>query len=214
MGIAPQPDAFTRSDYLSTPAPHRGVKESYVNAPMVPTRPRWQEQAACRGVGPDAFFPERGQGVGEALAYCDRCPVVAECRAYSESLEDQMWRFGVWGGRAATQRRTARTVEILTAEGKPSTCACGKPVRYPAAGLCGRCYERQRARLEIPSTYTCAICGKAFGTLKGAHQHLAGWHWVDDRDERTRNVITRAGRPAKDDPIDAAQRRHPTGRMK
>lgn len=201
MGLRnPHNDAMTRGQYLSEPDMRPGVKESYVNAPMVSVRPRWQEQAACRGVGPDLFFPERGDQVAAALAYCDTCPVVAECRTYSENLEDQMGRFGVWGGLPANQRRTSKVVQILTAEGRSPTCTdCGlRPVRYRDAGLCSRCYGRQRARKAVPSTYTCTICSKPYATLKGVHQHLASGHWIDDQAERNRNVITRIGRPAKE----------------
>lgn len=203
MGLRnPHNDALTRSDYLAQPDLRPGVKESYVNAPTVAARPRWQEQAACRGVGPDIFFPERGGSTSEARAYCEVCPVTAECGSYAESLEDQMGRFGVWGGMAANQRRSARVVDILASRGLPTTCSgCGGGIKYPKAGLCGRCYGRQRARRALPSTYTCAICQRSFGSLKGAHQHLAGSHWIDDRAERARNVITRMGRPAKVAPI-------------
>ena len=201
MGLRnPHNDALTRGDYLAQPDLRPGVKESYVNAPTVAARPRWQEQAACRGVGPDIFFPERGVQVDAALAYRDACPVVDECRTYSEGLEDQMGRFGVWGGLPANQRRTSKVVQILTAEGRSPICTgCDlRPVRYRDAGLCSRCYERQRARKAVPSTYTCTICSKPYGTLKGVHQHLAGGHWIADRAERNRNVITRIGRPAKE----------------
>lgn len=204
MGLRnPHNDALTRSDYLAQQDLRAGIKESYVNAPMVPARPPWQEMAACRGVGPDLFFPERGEQVAAALAYCDTCPVVAECRTYSENLDDQTSRFGVWGGLPANQRRTSKVVQILIAEGRSPACTgCDlRPVRYRDAGLCSRCYERQRARRALPSTYTCAICQRSFGSLKGAHQHLAGSHWIDDRAERARNVITRMGRPAKVAPI-------------
>ena len=32
-------------------------------------RPPWHRQAACRGVDPDLFFPERGQATRPALSY-------------------------------------------------------------------------------------------------------------------------------------------------
>ena len=45
-------------------------------------RPAWHRQAARRGAGPDLFFPERGsRRYAEALAYCEGCPVRAECLA-------------------------------------------------------------------------------------------------------------------------------------
>lgn len=45
-------------------------------------RPKWHQQAACRGVGPDLFFPRLGDGRPDAgLAYCERCSVQTECLA-------------------------------------------------------------------------------------------------------------------------------------
>ena len=40
--------------------------------------PRWQLQAACRGLTP-LFFPERGDEVELARAVCRTCPVQTEC---------------------------------------------------------------------------------------------------------------------------------------
>ena len=58
-------------------------------------REEWQEQAECRGVDPDLFFPERGSRVTDAVATCARCPVRAECLDYAlRTHQDQ----GIWGG--------------------------------------------------------------------------------------------------------------------
>lgn len=67
-------------------------------------RPSWHRQAACRGLGPDAFFPERGRSTDAALEVCERCAVEAECReAGSTEL------YGVWGGLSARGRRLVRS---------------------------------------------------------------------------------------------------------
>ena len=62
----------------------------------------WTTWAACRGVDPDLFLPrESSTGaflkppVEQALAYCEVCPVVAECAAEADETGD----VGVWGGR-------------------------------------------------------------------------------------------------------------------
>jgi hypothetical protein len=63
-------------------------------------RPEWHRRAACRGQGPEAFYPEARQPADEALAICASCPVTAECAAAGQSE-----RHGVWGGLTPPQRR-------------------------------------------------------------------------------------------------------------
>ncbi len=59
----------------------------------------WHEHAACKGVGPAAFFPsiaghEGRQAARHAIArWCDRCSVREQCAAEGEN------EHGVWGGR-------------------------------------------------------------------------------------------------------------------
>jgi WhiB family redox-sensing transcriptional regulator len=77
-----------------------------------PARPTWQARAACIGLGPDLFFPERGELTADARAVCARCPVSAECREYALSTAE---KFGIWGGtseRARRVERVARNKEI------------------------------------------------------------------------------------------------------
>lgn len=71
----------------------------------IPTRPDWAEHAACKGVDPDLFFPERGTSVEAAQAVCGACPVRLAC------LEEAITRpekFGIWGGLSERQRRHVR----------------------------------------------------------------------------------------------------------
>lgn len=72
----------------------------------------WMSRAACRteGTDPELFFPltERGPGavqVADAKAVCARCPVREACLTYAldGALTD-----GVYGGRAASERRRMR----------------------------------------------------------------------------------------------------------
>jgi WhiB family redox-sensing transcriptional regulator len=65
----------------------------------------WQSQGACWGVGPDVFYPHKGESPIEAIAVCEACPVRVEC------LVTAMWngeRYGVWGGTAERTRRSLR----------------------------------------------------------------------------------------------------------
>ena len=61
--------------------------------------PRWNDRAACRGIGHRDFFPEitdppavRAAKNARALSYCNRCPVRAEC------AEAGRHEHGTWGG--------------------------------------------------------------------------------------------------------------------
>ena len=78
----------------------------------------WREQAACRDVDPDVFFPAGVEGgrprAGEELlppvewrtpiAVCADCPVRSACLDYALRHEDQ----GVWGGTTPRQRERMR----------------------------------------------------------------------------------------------------------
>jgi WhiB family redox-sensing transcriptional regulator len=67
-------------------------------------RPGWHQQAACRGVDPDLFFPERGRSTAAALAYCEGCEVRAQCLSTALAVPTM----GVWGGTTGRSRRVLR----------------------------------------------------------------------------------------------------------
>jgi hypothetical protein len=69
-------------------------------------RPAWHDQAACRGVGPDVFFPERGGDYDAARAFCARCPVIGECRDDVLATEGSH-RHGVRADMTPAERRAA-----------------------------------------------------------------------------------------------------------
>lgn len=54
----------------------------------------WKVQAACRGRGPQLFFPETEAAAAAAAAVCAGCPVKVPCRRAGQSEP-----YGVWGGR-------------------------------------------------------------------------------------------------------------------
>ena len=66
--------------------------------------------AACRGMGPDFFFPSSSAGIARATRVCARCRVAAECLAIA--LDDPS-RQGIWGGTSARDRRYMRNEEGL-----------------------------------------------------------------------------------------------------
>jgi WhiB family redox-sensing transcriptional regulator len=78
--------------------------ERSILACVEPPGPQWRAEAACHGIDPDVFFPERGDvaGMRAAKAICAGCPVRAACLDYA--LENHE-REGVWSGTAAKERR-------------------------------------------------------------------------------------------------------------
>lgn len=72
-------------------------------------RPAWHAHAACRGQGPQQWFPGRGEDVRPGQAICRTCPVQADCLA--EGLTQPSWGdAGIWGGSTARVRRQLRRV--------------------------------------------------------------------------------------------------------
>ena len=70
----------------------------------------WMQRAACKGLDPDLFFPERGENskVDAAKAVCAQCSVTAECLDYAVTVKHDGItgeRAGVWGGKTYTERR-------------------------------------------------------------------------------------------------------------
>ena len=73
--------------------------------PLVANRPSWHEQAACRGLDPELFFPHRGESTAQACAVCHRCPVQLLCREHALLKPE---RFGIWGATSERERRRLR----------------------------------------------------------------------------------------------------------
>lgn len=65
----------------------------------------WMGRAACKGMDPDLFFPDRGESTKEAKALCLGCPVVKECLDYAVRNREKQ---GIWGGTSERQRRRLR----------------------------------------------------------------------------------------------------------
>lgn len=67
--------------------------------------PVWRSQAACTGMSPEFFYPERGQDGGQVRRLCQGCPVAAECLAYALNAGEV---HGWWGGLSEKQIREVR----------------------------------------------------------------------------------------------------------
>ncbi len=87
----------------------------------------WRMKAACLDAPGETMFPTRGMGPAfrDAIAYCQRCPVVKDCKAAGKDEH-----YGVWGGefKGRTQGSLGdfapqrdRVLEILRSVGEPIT---------------------------------------------------------------------------------------------
>ena len=83
------------------------------NAPDFPTLseligwPGWMDRAACRGVDLATFFNVVNWRLKDRtiVAYCLRCPVLAECREYAIADPDIE---GLWAGTMPSDRKRIR----------------------------------------------------------------------------------------------------------
>jgi len=83
----------------------------------------WVKDAACRGIDPEVFMPEKGGNTNHAKAICNgtprtrnnpgtpRCPVRDKCLEYSLQLAGPT--VGVWGGKSERERRAIKRNETL-----------------------------------------------------------------------------------------------------
>jgi WhiB family redox-sensing transcriptional regulator len=65
----------------------------------------WRQNAACRGVDPEIFYPASDEEADVAKAICAQCAVRQTCLEYALANRE---RDGVWGG--ATERERRRIV--------------------------------------------------------------------------------------------------------
>ena len=73
-------------------------------------RTDWRDQAACRRLDPELFFPVSNLGaaltdIEAAKRVCQRCPVAAPCLRWALDLGQVS---GIWGGTTEEERRALR----------------------------------------------------------------------------------------------------------
>ena len=69
----------------------------------------WRDKAACKGVDPDLFFPQRGDSIREAKEVCQGCVVRLDCLEYALVNGENL---GIWGGYSERERRRMRRRRI------------------------------------------------------------------------------------------------------
>lgn len=65
----------------------------------------WRQDAACRDLDTNLFFPATDEEAGRARAICATCPVREECLEFALATHQDD---GVWGGLTETERRRLR----------------------------------------------------------------------------------------------------------
>jgi WhiB family redox-sensing transcriptional regulator len=93
----------------------------------------WRDQASCLQVGPEPWFPEKGDSVREARVICRRCPVRQSCQEYAVATGQ---RFGVWGGLTPRELLHLRALRGLT--DTPVTEENAAPATAPSVGVTRR----------------------------------------------------------------------------
>lgn len=125
----------------------------------------WVLDAACVGIDPELWFPEKGGDPTDARRICAGCPVRLDCLDYALTVErwDGETAHGVWGGLSGMERRA-----LLGSKASTPCLGCGTPVVYrgshePRCGACRDAHrdaarvERARARARV----TCVGCGNS-----------------------------------------------------
>jgi WhiB family redox-sensing transcriptional regulator len=131
----------------------------------------WMDQASCRGLDPNLFFPERGEVVSQrqALSICngtqvkvlsgrkkgivvgeEACPVKEQCLQYALSLPAHQDTCGVWGGVSHKTRMLMRRQKPVVLDFVP----CGTVRAYrrhlrAKETPCDRCREANTADKNI-----------------------------------------------------------------
>lgn len=77
-----------------------------------PEKPAWMSEGECRGIDPNIFFAEPGNGhdpeqtsmLADAKRICAGCPVREQCLEWALQRREA----GIWGGTTENERRVIR----------------------------------------------------------------------------------------------------------
>lgn len=64
----------------------------------------FRDQANCRDLGVDSFFPDGGRVPDHLRQLCGTCPVQTECLEWALRWNEE----GIWGGKSKPQRARIR----------------------------------------------------------------------------------------------------------
>ena len=109
---------------------------------MIPMRPEWHEDAACRGMDPAIFFTGRSESTAPAKRVCAGCAMRERCLA--ENIDE---RYGVFGGLNERERRNAR--RGIVRDRTPHQCPHG------------HVYTEENSYRDPKGWLRCRTCAKA-----------------------------------------------------
>jgi WhiB family redox-sensing transcriptional regulator len=110
--------AFPDDSFPRGSAEYQCVEPERIDSPIkriAERSPAWLDDAACRDIEIDIFFPGNGERAQPALEICGRCPVRAECLA--EAMDDPTLDHGIRGGMTSAARKQARKARSATTQG-------------------------------------------------------------------------------------------------
>lgn len=159
--------------------------------------PGWQDDAFCKGVPPDAFYPDQGAGWRDAVAACNQCAVQSACLAYAIATGE---RSGVWGGTTQAGRirlrKVLREAGVLGVTGEDAYLAWvgdgadHEPIEAPTTGATGQLTPRPHQVAAVTAITTAiaggGACQIAMATASGkTHVGL----WAAERLEARRTLV-------------------------
>ncbi len=133
-----------------TPEDARRILGLAADHPINPGR-NWWPEAACLGLDPELFFPERGESPTHAQQVCAGCTARPECLLHSLNANE---RQGVWGGINEKQRRRIR--HDGPAAGLTIHRRAGRPFGEVRHGTVSGYHAELRRGMEI-----CPACRRA-----------------------------------------------------
>lgn len=142
-------------------------------SPLFEPTPNWFAAAACRGMNPELFHPERGEDVNDAKRVCADCPVAVDCLEYALG---RGIKFGIWGGKSERERRKIRRTQPQRL--RTAVARCGTTAGYAGHRRRGETCEPCRAANALHTAERAARVnanGKpaaACGTEAGYNRHL------------------------------------------
>ena len=113
----------------------------------------WRDEAACRHLDPEQFFPESGYPPQKIVDICNACPVQKECFQYAVDMPGPADMVtGIWGGKPAIQV-IAKRRQNPRPRWNPTLKPCGTPAakrRHHRNGepLCPQCANTPDYRKE------------------------------------------------------------------
>lgn len=139
--------------------PHQLEWSAGAAGPLIEAEDRialtWKDRGLCAEVGPDLFFPERGDNVARARLICRRCEVRVQCVSYALG-NGEPW--GIWGGLTERELRAERGAREAGVVRAPADILAEADARYLK--------RRDRAARQRDARYAAeraARAGKARG---------------------------------------------------